>query len=73
MRKTKLHACNICGKNVDVNNGGCALMMAFCRKDTTNLINVSFCADCYNRFVKEHFEALNEDACMCMDFGEENK
>lgn len=37
--------CNCCGAPVDIENGGCAIMMAFCRQHSTTLTNVAFCAD----------------------------
>lgn len=63
-----MNTCNLCKREVDINDGGCALMMAFCRKHTTNLINISFCKDCYNAFLDRHMRAMNEDACLNISF-----
>ena len=65
-----MNKCNLCGREVDVIDGGCALMMAFCYKHTTNLINLSFCGDCYNAFLDKHLRAINEDACLNINFGD---
>lgn len=54
--------CNICGGEVDYLNGGCALQIAFCRKHSTSLTNVSFCAECYDKWVKEPLSMLNHAA-----------
>lgn len=44
-----MNKCEICGKEVDFAAGGCALMMAVCRKHTVNLINHSYCSECYEQ------------------------
>ena len=65
-----MKGCNFCNREIDILDGGCALMMAFCRKHTINLINVSFCKDCYNAFLDKHMRAMNEDARLSIDFGD---
>lgn len=62
--------CNCCGKEVDVNNGGCALMMAFCINHSTTLTNIAFCKECYEALVKPDLERLNASATLMLDFGE---
>lgn len=69
---SNMNKCNLCNREVDINDGGCALMMAFCRQHTTNLINISFCKDCYNAFLDKHLRAMNYDACLNIDFGDED-
>lgn len=59
-----LNRCQICGKEVDVNNGGCALMVAFCRNCSTNLTNIGFCGECYNALLKEPIKKLADAACV---------
>lgn len=56
--------CQLCKKEVDVNGGGCALMVAFCRNHSTNLTNISFCRDCYNALLKEPLKRLADAACV---------
>jgi hypothetical protein len=51
--------CNCCGANVDVQNGGAALQLAFCHGSTTTLTNVAFCADCYKALIDEDIRRLN--------------
>lgn len=63
--------CNICGEKVDVNNGGCAIMLAFCRNHSTTLTNVSFCRECYDLFISNPLTMLNENARLKLDFGKE--
>lgn len=59
--KTK---CGICGREVDYLGGGCALMMAFCRKHDITLSNVSYCAECYDNLLKGKFKAFVDAACL---------
>ena len=56
--------CQICGNEADIINGGCALMVAFCRNHSTNLTNISFCKDCYNALLKEPIRRLADAACV---------
>lgn len=65
--------CHMCGKEVDVINGGCAMMIAFCRKHTTNLINTSYCHDCYKTFIAYDLKNLNEVAKLGIIFGDEKE
>ena len=65
--------CKRCKKEVDVNNGGCAIMLAFCRNHNTNLINVSFCADCYKKYVNSYIHMLDTNAKLGIVFGDEVK
>lgn len=66
-----MNKCNLCDREVNIQEGGCALMMAFCHKSTTNLINISFCKGCYDAFLDKHMRAMNEDACLNIAFGDE--
>lgn len=59
-----LHNCNICGKPASIYNGGCAMQMAFIRKGSTTLTNVSFCAECYDDLLREKFKAFVDAANM---------
>ena len=54
----------LCKKEVDVNNGGCSLMVAFCRNHSTNLSNISFCRDCYKALLQEPIRKLADAACL---------
>ncbi len=62
--------CNICDREVDVNNGGAALMLAFCHNHTTNLINVSVCKECYYMFLEKPMKLLKENVGLNIDFNE---
>ena len=62
--------CKCCGKEVDVNNGGCALMMAFCIGHTTTLTNIAFCKECYEVLVEKDLKSLNASASLGLIFGE---
>lgn len=62
--------CKICGAEVDVNGGGAAIMMAFCVRHTTNMINLSYCKDCYEIIVKKRLKALDDAAELNMYFEE---
>lgn len=59
-----MNECQICKKEVDVNNGGCALMVTFCRNHSTNLTNISFCRDCYKALLQEPIRRLADAACV---------
>ena len=59
-----MNECQLCKKEVDVNNGGCALMVAFCRNHSTNLSNISFCRDCYKALLQEPIRKLADAACL---------
>lgn len=59
-----LHNCNICGKPASVGDGGCALQMAFIRKGSTTLTNISFCAECYDNLLREKLKAFVDAANM---------
>lgn len=67
-----VNLCHKCNKEVDVNNGGCAIMLAFCHNHSTNLINLAFCSDCYDKFVDKEMRVLNETADMRLYFDEED-
>ena len=59
-----LKNCNICGKPASIDNGGCVLQMAFIRKWSTTLTNISFCAECYDNLLREKFKAFVDAANM---------
>lgn len=62
--------CNLCGGKVDLNNGGVAMMLTFCNKKSTSLINVSFCGECYQNKLDEKMRSLNDVARLGIAFGE---
>lgn len=59
-----MNECQLCKKEVDINDGGCALMVAFCRNHSTNLTNISFCRDCYKALLQEPIRRLADAACV---------
>lgn len=59
-----MNECQLCKNEVDVNDGGCALMVAFCRNHSTNLTNISFCRDCYKALLQEPIRRLADAACV---------
>lgn len=61
MRENK---CQICDEDVDINSGGAALMITFCRNHFTNMTNICFCKDCYNALLKEPIKRLADAACV---------
>lgn len=63
--------CNICGGEVSYQDGGVALMMAFCIKNTTNLINLSFCNECYNVLLEKPMHDLNTAGGLNINFQDE--
>ena len=64
MSKKHIGNCQLCGKNVDMDNGGCALMITFCRNHSTNLADISYCNDCYNEILKKPVQILAYAACL---------
>lgn len=66
-----MNNCKLCGAKVDVNGGGAAIMIAFCVRHTTNMINLSYCKDCYDVIVKKRLKALDDAAELGMYFEEE--
>ena len=70
-----MNKCELCGKEVDFVAGGCALMMAVCRKHNTNLINQSYCAECYDQFLADPLHELADKACLnlILEDGEETE
>lgn len=65
--------CDICNGNVDFDNGGAALMMAFCYDHGTTMSNMSYCAECYKMFVDGPLRTLSDKACMNIPFEEVEK
>lgn len=63
--------CNCCGKEVDFEQGGAALMIAFCVNHSTTLTNVAFCGECYKALVEENLKKLDGSATLMLNFGEE--
>lgn len=63
--------CKCCGAPVDIENGGCAIMIAFCRQHTTTLTNVAFCAECFENLVREDLTKLNANAGLQIAIGDE--
>lgn len=62
--------CDICNGEVDFDNGGAALMMAFCYDHSVSLNNVSYCADCYKMFVAKPLGVLSDKAGLNIPFEE---
>ena len=56
--------CQLCGNNVDINNGGAALTITIFRNNWANLTDVSFCKNCYDALLKEPIKKLAEAACV---------
>lgn len=65
-----MNTCNICNNEIDYTVGGAALMMAFVRGHTTNLINVSVCETCYKIFMDTPMKMLNDKCMLNIDFGD---
>lgn len=67
--------CNICGAKVDFFDGGCVLQLAFYRRRSLKMSNISFCAKCYDVLLREKFKAFAEAALLHvseLEDGEEN-
>lgn len=54
--------CEICGHSVDYENGGAALMVAFCRNHGTTLSNMSYCGRCFDETIRKPLANLNNAA-----------
>lgn len=67
---TKSFACNLCGGPVDYQNGGAALMMAFCYDHSTTMSNMAFCAECYKMFVDGPLRILSDEVGLNIPFKE---
>jgi hypothetical protein len=67
-----MNKCNICQNEINYIEGGAALMMAFVRGHTTNLINVSVCETCYKIFMDKPMRMLNDNCLLNVSFGEED-
>ena len=67
-----MNLCNICQNEINYIEGGAALMMAFVRGHTTNLINVSVCETCYKIFMDAPMKMLNEKCMLNINFGDED-
>lgn len=63
--------CNKCGGEVDINNGGCAMMIAFCHNHSTSLSNTAFCRDCYEKYIEQDLFTINANADLGMVIDEE--
>ena len=48
-------------------------MLAFCHNYSTNLINLAFCSDCYDKFVDKEMRVLNETADLRLHFDEDGE
>ena len=66
-----MNLCNICQKELSYNDGEAALMMAFVRCNTTNLINVGLCKECYEIYMDKPMRMLNEKCMLNINFGDE--
>lgn len=56
---TKSVTCKLCGWPVDHQDGGAAIMMAFCYRNTTTLSNISYCKSCFDQTVKDPLKRLD--------------
>ena len=66
---SKFNKCNICGEKInEIEEHGGSILMAFSIKNTTNMINHSFCKECYEKFVDEKLRALDESAQLGLNF-----
>lgn len=54
--------CDICGGEIDFDNGGAALMVAFCYDHGTTLSNNAYCGECFNMFLRKPMSVLNDKA-----------
>lgn len=71
MSNIKINNCCICGEEIDYENGSAALMLAFCYNHSTTLTNVSFCGECYKKFIKKPLAMISERAGMDIPTGED--
>lgn len=62
--------CDICGSDVAFENGGAALMVAFCHDHSTTMSNMAYCPDCYKMFVEKPLKKLSDKACLNIPFEE---
>lgn len=62
--------CDICDGKVDFNDGGAALMMAFCYDHCTTMSNMSYCSECYKIFVDGPLRILSDKAGLKITFKE---
>lgn len=65
-----MNTCNICNNEINYTAGGAALMMAFVRGHTANLINVGVCETCYKIFMDTPMKMLNEKCMLNINFGD---
>lgn len=71
MSNKKVDNCCICGGELDYDNGSAALMLAFCYNHAITLTNVSFCGECYKRFIQKPLAMMSEGAGMNIPTGED--
>ena len=64
--------CDICNGNVDFDNGGAALMMAFCYDHSTTMSNMAYCSECYKMFVDGPLRILSDKSGLNIPFKEES-
>lgn len=68
---SRANDCNLCHKEVNFEEGGCALQLAFCRGHSTTLTNISFCGECFKALLEKPLKNLADSACITIDFGDE--
>lgn len=66
-----MNNCNICGAEVNLLTGGCALQIAVCREHNANLLNLSYCADCYKNLIEAPLKKLSDAGCMDLILSDE--
>lgn len=54
--------CEICGHSVDYENGGAAIMIAFCHDHGTTMSNMSYCGKCFDEMIRKPLARLSEVA-----------
>lgn len=54
--------CEVCGHNVDYENGGAALMVAFCYDHGTTMSNMSYCGKCFEEMIRRPLGELSKVA-----------
>ena len=65
----KVKSCIVCGRDVDVNNGGCAMQITLCINHIVNMSNIALCSGCYAK-VENDFQTLNQKANLGLVFDE---
>lgn len=62
--------CNICEKEPKYEDGGVALMITFVRNGCVNLVNVSLCGECFEKYASKPLRTLDEKCGLHIDFAD---